>query len=137
MNQTHPEGARRAFPRFMGKPICTILCAALLMAIPACHRHEMSDTAYTETDSIPPVDADACPRMYGICIQSLDVEQDQVKPGESMSGILSRYGLSSAEIHALAEQSAAIFDVRRLRAGQTYTAMRAQDSTAQLQYWVY
>lgn len=136
MSHAIHTGLRGPFSRFLQKSICICLGAAVLLAMPACrHRHEMSDTAYIASDSIPPTGE--CPRMYGICIQDLDVEQDQVKPGESMSAILSRYGLPAAEIHALAEQSAGIFDVRRLRAGQTYTAMRAQDSTARLQYWVY
>lgn len=72
-----------------------------------------------------------------------NVVYGRVAPGHTLSELLSRYGLSGEDIHRLMEKADSIFDVRKVRSGQTYAVyfpahneyIAAQDSLPQ--YFVY
>lgn len=100
-------------------------------------RHEASEPSWEAgpTDTLP--GEIPCAMMYGICTDDFTVEERQIRPGETLSVILSRYGLSSSDVQKLVQQAGSMLDVRQLRAGQTYAAMCTADSTASLRYWIY
>ena len=68
------------------------------------------------------------PRL-GFHTESYDARSGEVRPGETLSGFLSRLGIDAQSSMALSDSCAGVFDVRKLRAGNTYTAYY-QDSLA-------
>ncbi len=44
--------------------------------------------------------------------------QVKVRPGDTIGGVLSRYGFSPADVQAMYDQAKPVFDLRRIRAGQ-------------------
>ena len=74
---------------------------------------------------------------YDIPSENYDVDYQEVKSGENLSGILSHYGLTSQQIHDLNETAKGVFDVRKMRCRQPYAIYISKDSTATPSYMVY
>lgn len=74
---------------------------------------------------------------YGIPTDRYNVKYGIVKPGQTLSVILSEHGLSKKEIHQLAQNAKGTFDVRKIKNGQAYAVFTSQDSLAIPQYFVY
>ena len=75
--------------------------------------------------------------MYGIPSDSFDLVNGQIKRNELLSTILLRYGISMEEIENVVRNSAAVFDVRKIRSGNNYTVFCKKDSIARADYFVY
>ena len=75
--------------------------------------------------------------MYGIVVDSLDVEHYIVENHQNVSEILSNFNVSMKTIDRLAKKSKDVFDVRKIRAGNSYVAMTKKDSLNTIQYFVY
>ena len=77
--------------------------------------------------------------LYGIEYDpgELTTHEDTVKPGESVSTIFSRYGISAVMVDRTVKASDGVFDLRKIRAGKKYTAFITADSLEQLRYFVY
>ena len=75
--------------------------------------------------------------LYGIVVDSLNVEHYKVENHQNISEILKQFGVSMKKIDKLAKKSKDIFDVRNIRAGNSYVALTAQDSLNTIQYFIY
>ena len=85
-----------------------------------------------------PIVYDTIPNMeYGIVIDSLMVIKDQVRKNQFLSDILTNYHVDYQTIDLLTKKSQPIFDVRKIRAGNNYTALCSNDSLKRLKYLVY
>ena len=85
-----------------------------------------------------PINYDTIPNMeYGIVIDSLLVVKDKVRKNQFLSDILASYRVDYPTIDLITRQSTLIFDVRKIRAGNNYTALCKNDSSKQLQYLIY
>ncbi len=71
---------------------------------------------------------------YGICIDSLDINNNIIKNGDNPSAIFTRLGFSARMVDSLCKASYDILDPKKLRSGMTYTTISKQDSTAAIQY---
>jgi murein DD-endopeptidase MepM/ murein hydrolase activator NlpD len=60
-----------------------------------------------------------------------------VKPGENLGGIFARLGVDSKIINNLRTYTEGVFDIRKLRGGNTYTAMMSNKNGNKLMYFVY
>ena len=98
-----------------------IICALLLAAAGACNRAERQET---ETDD----NAGPVNLVYGIDADLYRLETSEIASGETLGKILSRYGVSAQAIDRLDKQSADVFPLRNIRAGQKYTAFIHEDS---------
>ena len=74
---------------------------------------------------------------YGIMVDSLLVDTATVKKNEFLSDILLRYNVSYAAIDKLAKGTRNVFDVRKIRRGNKYVIMQANDSLQKPLYFVY
>lgn len=74
---------------------------------------------------------------YGIVVDSLFVKRDRVRRNQSLSDILTMYGVSKQQVHELARLSRHVFDVRKIREGNPYALLISQDSLPALQYFIY
>ena len=76
------------------------------------------------------------PRL-GFYTESYDARSGEVRPGETLSGFLGRLGIDARSSMALSDSCAGVFDVRKLRAGNTYTAYYTDSLAAVPSYIVY
>jgi len=74
---------------------------------------------------------------FGIVIDSLDVIEATVKKNEFLADILLRHGVEYSTIDQLARATRDTFDVRRIRAGNSYSVILTRDSVPQPLYFVY
>jgi murein DD-endopeptidase MepM/ murein hydrolase activator NlpD len=74
---------------------------------------------------------------YGICIDSLDLTEYVIEPGENLSTIFGELGFSQRMTDSLNNASASVLDPRKLRAGTTYTTIALPDSAAKIQYIIF
>lgn len=76
--------------------------------------------------------------MYGIEYEKYDVMTDKVRDGQTLSHIMGSFGVSPAMIDQVDRTSRPVFDMRRMRAGNTYTAFIEHDSLGhRLRHFVY
>ena len=61
----------------------------------------------------------------------------EVKTGETFTGLVSRLGMSQEDAHALGQLCDTVFDVRKMRAGNTYCAYYSDSLSQSLHYLVY
>ena len=73
---------------------------------------------------------------YGIPIENYRVNYGIVKPGQHLAYILGKHGISQQRIHELNQSCESVFDVRKIRCGQSYAIIR-EDSLSAPCYFVY
>ncbi len=77
-------------------------------------------------------------KLFGIPVDSFDVESKVVQSGESFGNILMGYGIGYPIINKIATEFKDIFDVRKLRMGKTYSVFcEGEDSARVARYLVY
>ncbi len=86
------------------------------------------------TDS---AEVDNIVRKYGIPISGYHIHYGVVEPGQNLSVIFRKHGLSISEVHRLTEKSKGVFDVRKVKDGQAYAVFFTEDSIPQTAYFVY
>ena len=74
---------------------------------------------------------------YGIPVDSFNIVHGKVQRNQNLSTILGKYGVSAYLIDQIARKSKGIFDVRRIRPGNSYTAFLSPDTSRVLSYFVY
>ena len=74
---------------------------------------------------------------YGIVTDSFKIDRDEIKSGENLGGIFTRLGVDQKIVGNLNIYTDGIFDIRKLRTGNTYTAMMSNDRSNKLKYFIY
>lgn len=74
---------------------------------------------------------------YGIVVDSFNIVKDIIKPGENLSTILQKYGISQNTVEKLVSNSTGVFDVRSIRAGNKYTVLCSNDGQRKAEYFIY
>lgn len=75
--------------------------------------------------------------IYGIQSDSFFIINDTVKPNQNFSAILASLKVDNKTAYDLTEKTNEVFDLRKLRHGQPYTALCTKDSLQKLQYLIY
>jgi murein DD-endopeptidase MepM/ murein hydrolase activator NlpD len=88
-------------------------------------------------DQIADVDVRQPKTLFGIVIDSLEVEHNNIATGESLSGILSKWGVGAESIETLVQKAGQVFDLRRIKAGNTYITFTTPGNSPRLDYLVY
>lgn len=77
-------------------------------------------------------------KMFGIPVDSFEIDRKIVKEGESFGNILLAYGVDYPTIHQIANDYKDVFDVRQLRSGKPYSIFKNNsDSSSSARYMVY
>lgn len=84
----------------------------------------------TETQTEPTM-------LYGICVDSLLVEEGVVANNEFLSSIMTAKGVNYSVVDHIARNHRTVFDVKKIRGGQKYVFLRSQDSLQKPLFWVY
>jgi murein DD-endopeptidase MepM/ murein hydrolase activator NlpD len=74
---------------------------------------------------------------YGIPVDSLTVVTEIIRPGQSLGGLLQSYNLDGPTIHAIVNKANEVMEVRKIRAGNTYSFILSNDSIPRPLYFVY
>ena len=86
------------------------------------------------TDS---VEVEHIVRKYGIPVSPYEIKYGIVEPGQNLSVILRKHGLSVGDVHQLTKKAEGVFDVRKVKDGQAYAVFTTKDSIPQTTYFVY
>ncbi len=76
-------------------------------------------------------------KLFGLPVDSFFVEHGKVKRNQNLLEILSLFNLPEGSIKNLILNEKKVFDVRKIKAGNDYTAFLSTDSLYQLEYFVY
>lgn len=74
---------------------------------------------------------------YGLILDTLLVKKDKVKRNEFLSDILLRYDVDYVLIDKLVKVSKPVFNVRKIRKGNTYSIIQSKDSLKRTLFFVY
>lgn len=109
-------------------PAIAFLCAAMLSA--SCGgRHSGSAPAEEQKDTVYPL---------GFLTDTLRIVEGSVRSGENFTSLFSGLGMGASQAYALAGCCGETFDVRKLRAGNSYKAYYSGSAeAARLDYVVY
>lgn len=77
------------------------------------------------------------PRLYGLAIDSFHLETKLVGRNQNLGHILQQYALPERAFTQLLLYAGTVFDVRKIREGNSYTAFLSKDTLYRLQYLVY
>lgn len=113
--------------------IISLLVIAAVIIIAANNKRTSPETAPCIEDSIKKESV----KLYEIPIDEMKICRGEVADGASLSTILDSYGVSAAMIDRLARQSKEVFDVKKIRGGNSYTTFQRNDSLGTLAYFVY
>lgn len=78
--------------------------------------------------------------LYGLPVEDFEIEEGEIERGETFSKLLNgRYNLPMGEVNRLVETAKGVFDLRDMRAGNSYTAFLSydKDSVQSISYLVY
>jgi len=75
--------------------------------------------------------------IYGIPSDSFNIVTGHIKRNGFLSSILIDHGIKMEEIDMLIRNSASVFDVRKIRSGNSYTLFCRKDSTERAGYLLY
>ena len=89
----------------------------------------------TETASVEKVEIK--PNQFGFYSDSLIKQTGEVLKNETLSDIFLSNGIEGSKIVDIVENSKDVFDVRKIRAGNTYHTFFSADTTDKLIYFVY
>ena len=118
--------------------ISTVTALALVAAavywylLPDLKSITQQETVIESADFSEPVS-----RMYGLALDSFTIESDKVGRDQNLGQILNNYSLPERALTQLLLYAGNVFDVRKIRQGNNYTAFLSKDSLSRLQYFVY
>lgn len=72
--------------------------------------------------------------QYGICIDSLDVNEFKIKSGDNPASIFSSLGFSALKADSISKASSHVLDPTKLQAGMHYYTFTTQDSLEDVYY---
>ncbi|WP_134091745.1 M23 family metallopeptidase [Olivibacter sp. XZL3] len=93
-----------------------------------------SPVAPAKVEKTTPV---APPKQFNIAIDSFEVHHNKVQKNQFLSNILSAYQVDPVSISKLVDKSKAIFNVRKISAGNPYTVFTYKGNPEKAAYFVY
>lgn len=75
--------------------------------------------------------------QYGIPTDEYDIDYGLVKRNQTLSAILNQHGMTLREVHRLGQAAKGVFDLRKIRQGQSYAVFTTRDSIPRMVFFVY
>jgi murein DD-endopeptidase MepM/ murein hydrolase activator NlpD len=113
-------------------PVLLLAIAAYWFMLPRFSKNIRHDVSVQES----PV-ANEVTRLYGIPVDSFIVEKNTVARDQNLGQILHQYILPERAFTQLLMYADRVFDLRKIRHGNSYTAFVSNDTLNRLQYFVY
>lgn len=111
------------------------LYACLTLILIACFSCKQPEPqpAEEEVDS-EWIDNNQCIYQYGICTDSLNTTEYQMKSGDNPASILAKLGFTALQADSISRASQQVLDPTKLRAGMHYTTFADNDSVGRIRY---
>lgn len=120
----------------LAKPIISVgLIVSAVFLINSRHNSFIVD--FISSDSRTLSDGSVLFNEYGIDENAYSSTRDEIKRGETFSGILQRVGVNSLNSIEIAKAADGIFDIRKIVAGRQITTFVSIDSLNKVDYLVY
>lgn len=126
------------------KKVLLTIGILIIIAVPSTlyihHWKAVNDIDPSMLDSLETADFPAPlppARLYGFIEDSFHIERGMVGRNQNLATLLLSQKIDYAIIHQLAENSKAVFDVRRIRTGNKYTVFFRKDSLKTPEFFVY
>lgn len=84
-----------------------------------------------------PVAVDAPRLKYGLEVDKYDVEPGEIKKGDFFGSIMEDFGVGANQVQRILKASEGVFDVRKLKLGDSYEVWREKDSVGTSAFFVY
>ncbi|WP_340199580.1 M23 family metallopeptidase [Ascidiimonas sp. W6] len=110
-----------------------ILFLTTMILIIACKDEKKPEKVVVEE---PKVEVEE-PIEFGFNLNEYDVQKDTVKSGDSFGEILLGHSVGYPKIAEITDLVKDTFDVRKIRAGKTYTLLKSKDTAGQAQVFIY
>ena len=110
--------------------ILYILSACILTGFSCTHKQQVEEE---EVDS-EWIDSLQHVYQYGICIDSLDVQDYKMKNGDNPASIFASLGFTAMKADSITKAASDILDPTKLKAGMHYYTFTTQDSIATIRY---
>jgi len=116
-----------------------LIISSLFFLVISCKNSvtEIPSTLSEVTDNLAVIRSDSTLFMYGIPYDSFNLITGHIKRNGFLSSILLEHGITMEEIDKVIKNSASVFDVRKIRSGNSFTLFCRKDSTARASYLVY
>ncbi len=75
--------------------------------------------------------------LYGLPVDSFHIEESTISRNQNLSDILTNRGVSAQSVDQLAKNSVAVFDVRKMKAGNRYSVFYSKDDRRSPLYLAY
>ncbi|MDR2119302.1 MAG: peptidoglycan DD-metalloendopeptidase family protein [Tannerella sp.] len=112
-----------------------ILCVLIAAGYGAVSCKPDSRPAAPQEDTVAVVDSGKY--FLDICIDSLDVAHNTVRPGDNLSLIFHRLGLSPLQTDSIVRTTSDLLDPKKIRSGNRYYTLTTCDGEARLKYIVF
>ena len=103
----------------------------------SCSQTRQKADAVQEKTEQQPIDTVQHIYQYGVCMDSLDINEYQIRSGDNPAAILDALGFSAREAERITRVSATVLDPTKLRAGMCYYSYTTQDSVAVIRYMAF
>ena len=103
----------------------------------SCSQTRQKADAVQEKTEQQPIDTVQHIYQYGVCMDSLDINEYQIRSGDNPAAILDALGFSARETERITRVSATVLDPTKLRAGMCYYTFTTQDSVAVIRYMAF
>lgn len=103
----------------------------------SCSQTRQKADAVQEKTEQQPIDTVQHVYQYGVCMDSLDINEYQIRSGDNPAAILDALGFSAREAERITRVSATVLDPTKLRAGMCYYTFTTQDSVAVIRYMAF
>ncbi|UUV22211.1 peptidoglycan DD-metalloendopeptidase family protein [Paenimyroides aestuarii] len=74
---------------------------------------------------------------YGFPLNEYHIERDTVERGDNLGMILAHHNYDATEIHDIVSKVKDSFDVRKIKAGKTFTLLKSKDALSKLEILIY
>ncbi len=75
--------------------------------------------------------------VYGICVDSLDLNEGEIAEGQTLSTLLEPYGIGGVAIENMITSSKGVFNLKSIRAGNKYSVLMSRDSVPKVTNFIY
>lgn len=112
-----------------------ILSLTVFSILFACNKKdsepEFAEVAVKNKEEVKPEFA------YGFSLNEYHIERDTVERGDNLSLILARHNYDATEIHDIVSKIKDSFDVRKIKAGKTFTLLKSKEAIPKLEILIY
>lgn len=118
----------------MDKQLYIFMCFVFL-ALFSCGKDKQDLQTNTPTnDSLDQIDER---EIFGFQLRNFKVERDTINRGDNLSLILARHNFDATDIHEIVQNVKDSFDVRKIKAGKTFTLLKKKEAPHDVELLIY